>query len=175
MERVAFDAVEPTAYETDVERRGLSNPLATENLSLNHYRLAPGERLAGLHAHPEQEEVFVVLDGEATFEVLGRRVGDAVAGERGTVAGDVREVTVAAGEAIRFAPGEFQAGRNAGETDLTVLGLGAPRDGADVRVPKVCPDCGRGDMRPVAGEDGDSLRCPDCETVLERPPPREEW
>ncbi|MDS0299034.1 cupin domain-containing protein [Halogeometricum sp. S1BR25-6] len=83
MERVAFDTVEPSAYETSAERRSLSDPLGTTDVALNRYRVAPGDRLAGLHAHPGQEEVFVVLAGEATFETLDWRVGERRADDGG--------------------------------------------------------------------------------------------
>jgi len=52
--------------------------------------------------------VFYVLSGTATFE---------------TEAG---EVTVDAGEAIRFVPGEFQQGSNRGDERVVALAPGAP-------------------------------------------------
>ncbi|ELZ34414.1 cupin [Halogeometricum pallidum JCM 14848] len=174
MERVDIDPVEPSPYETGVERRSLSDPLETDGVALNRYRLATGERLSGLHAHPEQEEVFVVLAGEATFETLGWRVGERGASDGGGPDA-ASEVVVESGGAIRFAPGEFQAGRNAGDSALVLLAIGAPRDGSDVRVPATCPECGRGDTRPVSSDGEDALRCPDCGEVVTDPPPREEW
>ncbi|MFC7136973.1 cupin domain-containing protein [Halobaculum litoreum] len=104
----------------------------------------PGDGFpGGLHAHADQEEVFVVVAGVARFETLD---------------GPVR---VAAGEAVRFAPGEFQTGENAGDTPLVALALGAPRDGDDVRVPATCLDCGANALRlDTAG--GPTFVCPDC-------------
>jgi len=145
MEKVDVDAVESDAGDSGIERWRLAEPLGTSDLAINRYRLAPGEGLpGGLHAHADQEEVFVVLSGEATFE---------------TLAGDVG---VAAGEAVRFAPGEFQSGANGGDGDLVVLALGAPRDSEDVRIPVACPECGHGDVR-LRTDDGDvRFVCPDC-------------
>jgi uncharacterized cupin superfamily protein len=149
MERVTVDAVEPTAFGDDIDARGLADPLGTTDLSINHYRIPPGEGFpSGLHAHVDQEEVFVVLDGDATFLTL----------EDGPI-------SVEAGEAIRFVPGEYQTGRNEAADDLVALALGAPRDTEDFRVPVACPDCGHGDLRPAAGDDGVELVCPDCGTV----------
>lgn len=145
MEHVTIGDVDVGAFGQEIDRRGLTEPLGTSDLAVNHYRLDPGERLSGgLHAHMDQEEVFVVLDGEATFE---------------TPDGDV---TVGADEAVRFAPGEFQSGANESDEELTVLALGAPRDSEDVRVPQECPDCGNDNMRAVPGDDGFDLVCPEC-------------
>ncbi|MFB6176944.1 MAG: cupin domain-containing protein, partial [Halobaculum sp.] len=145
MEHVAIDDVDAGAFGRDIDRRGLTEPLGTSDLAINHYRLDPGERLSGgMHAHMDQEEVFVVLDGEATFE---------------TPDGDV---TVGANEAVRFAPGEFQSGTNESDSELRVLALGAPRDSEDVRVPRECSDCGHENMRAVPGDDGFKFVCPEC-------------
>lgn len=127
----------------------LADALGTEYVAINRYRIAPGDGFpSGLHAHADQEEVFVVVAGAATFE---------------TLEGDVR---VGAGEAIRFAPGEFQTGHNDGDgdsdEDLVAFALGAPRDSDDVRVPATCPDCGADSLR--LATDGDlTFVCPACD------------
>lgn len=143
MDRVSIAEVDRTPADRAVGRRCLTDHLNTRDVAINHYRVDPGDGLpGGLHAHADQEEVFVVLDGEAIFETLDG------------------EIAAAAGEAIRFAPGEFHSGRNAGDDDLVVLALGAPRDTDDVRIPFACPDCGHDDLRfDVA--DG-TFVCPDC-------------
>lgn len=173
-------------------RRSLSSSLETSSLAINHYRIASGERFpAGLHAHRDQAEVFVVLSGEATFETLDG------------------QVAVGSHEAIRFAPGEYQAGRNDGDDLLSVLGLGAPRDSDDVRIPiacpscrgddlrldlagnsltfactecddhwepAACPDCGGEDLRVVLGQsDEPVVACQNCTATFERPPIEGEW
>ncbi|ELZ91239.1 cupin [Haloferax mucosum ATCC BAA-1512] len=90
--------------------------------------------------------MFVVLDGEATFETMDG------------------EVSVGKGEAIRFAPGEFQSGRNDSETDLVAFSMGAPRDTEDVRIPVVCADCGHENVRLDIAVDGVTFVCPSCES-----------
>lgn len=177
---------------SSTDRRVLSDSLETTDLAVNHYRVPPGDRLpAGLHAHMDQEEVFVVLSGDATFETL-----------EGTT-------TVAVDEAIRFEPGEFQAGRNDGDGPLELLALGAPRESDDVRIPIDCPDCGRehlqfdfetgtlafvcpgcgserdpapcpscagDDLRVTLGDEDDPIVvCEDCSATYDHPPVRGEW
>jgi mannose-6-phosphate isomerase-like protein (cupin superfamily) len=172
MELVSIDDVEPhpadEAYQSD--RRVLTDPLNAAHLSIVRYALEPGERFSGsVHAHPDQEEVFVVLEGEATFET--RTNGGATDGDEY----ERREVTVGPNEAIRFAPGEFQSGRNAGDGEVVALGLGAPRDSNDIWIDRIsvlddrdasCPECGRDSMR-IPTDDRPGLVCPNCGARLE--------
>ncbi|WP_435317273.1 cupin domain-containing protein [Haloarchaeobius sp. TZWSO28] len=151
MNHVALEGVTDDRIGDESERRRLTGPLGTTDLALSHYRLAPGDGFpGGLHAHTDQAEVFVVLAGVATFETP-----DAPGGE----------VTVSAGEAIRFGPGEFQTGWNRGDTDCVALALGAPRDTEDTRIPVACPDCGHGDLRLDVAGDTPTLVCPDCDAA----------
>lgn len=153
METLSVEAVEPVTVGEDSEMRGLSDPLGTTAVGLNRYRLAPDEALpAGLHAHVDQEEVFVVLEGILTFETLVPTGGEREAGE----------VTVEAGTAIRFAPGEFQSGRNSADGETVAYALGAPRETEDVRIPLACPECAHDDLQLNFGGDDLTLVCPDC-------------
>lgn len=143
MERVVVADVAP-AHGLPTTRRTLSEPLLTTDLAVNHYRLEPGERLAGLHAHERQEEVFVPLEGRLTLETLEG------------------EVTVDHGAAVRFAPGEHKSGKNDTGDAVTVLAIGAPPDGGDVDVPLACPDCGHVGRRLTFEEGDEALVCPGC-------------
>lgn len=146
MERFAINDVEPDALGASSYRRRLSEALGTAAVAINAYNVAPGDGLpGGLHAHMDQEEVFVVLAGEATFETL-----------EGTV-------EVGRAEVIRFAPGEFQSCRNAGDEELVVLAIGAPRDSEDVRIPVACPTCGQDNVRLAFAGDGSAFVCPECD------------
>ena len=150
MEKVSIGDVEPNAFGSNIDRRGLSDPLETTDLALNRYRLDPGERFSGgMHAHMDQEEVFVIVEGEATFETM-----------------DV-EVTVGEAEVIRFAPGEFQSGKNDSDGEVVAFAMGAPRDSEDVRLPQNCPECGHDNVRAIPGDDGFDLQCPDCGAELD--------
>lgn len=170
MERVSLDDVDPTPTDPDLDcdRRSLTEPLGTTDVAITHYVLAPGERFSGsVHAHVDQEEVFVVLRGEATFET--RRPDEET----------TREVTVGPGEAVRFEPGEFQTGWNAGTEPVVALALGAPRDSEDVRLDRIvvrgdddgdlgCPDCGHDHLR-IARDATGELVCPACGTGVDGP------
>ena len=175
MERVAVDDVASDVEAAGVDRRRLSDRLGTTDLALNRYRVAPGGTLpAGLHAHADQEEVFYVLAGTATFETLaspsatspgtadGPDDSERATADAGDVPGETGDVTVRTGEAVRFAPGEFQSGRNGGSDPLVVLAVGAPRGSDDLRFPVACPDCGRGEMRLATGGEVPRFRCPRC-------------
>jgi quercetin dioxygenase-like cupin family protein len=80
----------------------IENPLSREQITIRRTAadtggsvlewellLAPGGRVPSSHAHPEQEEVFTVLDGQMRFRVGVRRLianpGDTVRIPRGTV------------------------------------------------------------------------------------------
>lgn len=202
MDRVSLTETASVAIGDDSWVAHLSDPLQAEQLAINHYRIAPGDGLpSGLHAHPDQEEVFVVLDGTAVFETCDSPVD--TQGSPNTAL-----EAVETGQAVRFAPGEFQTGRNPGDDELVVLALGAPRETSDVRIPVRCPDCLDSTVRLDADgatltfecptcesswtptdcpscentdlrttvRDGDVVtQCWDCGSVFDRPPVREEW
>jgi len=136
------------------DKRALSSALDTSDLALNYYELAPGDAFGfGYHRHPDQEEVFYVVEGTATFE---------------TEDGDV---TVSAGELIRFEPGEWQLGRNDGDERVVALAMGAPRDARETEMLRECPDCGgRTENTVEMTDDRDALvtRCLDCDAETGR-------
>jgi uncharacterized cupin superfamily protein len=153
VERTDVTTTDPDALG-GADRWPLSASLGASDVAINRYRIDPGEGFpGGLHAHADQEEIFVVVDGEATFETLPDPDGEG------------REVTVPAGEAVRFPPGEFQSGHNAGDDELVALAVGAPRDSVDVRVPFPCTACDAPALRLDLGADGVSFVCPSCEAT----------
>ncbi|GGM59233.1 putative cupin superfamily protein [Halarchaeum rubridurum] len=126
----------------------LTDALGASDLALNYYELAPGESTAyGYHSHAKQEEVFYVQSGELTFR---------------TADGDV---TVAAGELVRFGPGEFQRSRNTGDDTAVVLAMGAPQDAGETVTRRECEECGGETTQSIElAEDGDAVlvRCDEC-------------
>lgn len=129
MERITIAAVpELETNPATSRRRPIGDALGTTDVSVNYYELDPGDSFSGgLHAHHDQEELFVILDGTATFEV----------------GPDRRRTEVASGEAIRFAPGEYQEGKNDGEDRVVALALGAPRGTEDIDSYIQCRTCER--------------------------------
>lgn len=160
MDKLTIDDVEPSTFGDDIDRRKLADPLNTTDVAINRYVLKPGKRLSGLHAHVDQEEVFIVVEGEATFETYAPRSGaDHADGETVSENG---EVTVGEDEAIRFAPGEFQSEKNDTGEEVILFALGAPRDSDDLRIPLACPECSHEGMRLLVIEVRQVLVCPDC-------------
>jgi uncharacterized cupin superfamily protein len=158
MEKVEIDAVESAAMgDGDLDRRGLSDPLGTSDVAINYYALEPSEAFSGgMHAHRDQEELFYVIEGTATFETKPEPTADS------------ETVDVGPQEAVRFAPGEFQQGRNESDERVVALALGAPRESRDVVVPEPCRDCGESEVLAFAPTDeGVLLQCPECGMELE--------
>lgn len=127
METVDLDDVAQAALSGTADRRDLSAALGATDVAVAYYELEPGEAFSGgFHTHMDQEELFVVLDGEATWD---------------TESGEAT-FTLGAGEAVRFGPGEFQHGYNDSEEPVRALAIGAPA-GMDETVSRFrCPACG---------------------------------
>jgi uncharacterized cupin superfamily protein len=83
----------------------LRRELGVTGLGINLLRLEPGER-GRIHAHREQEEVYVVLEGELTLVVEGE------------------EVRVGRHEVARVAPEVRRQLVNRGAAPLRLLALG---------------------------------------------------
>lgn len=153
MERVDLESV----LADDEVRTSVSDPLSAEEFSLNYYALDPGEEFSGgLHAHLDQEESFLVLEGEATFEWTAEP------------AGETETATVGAGQMVRFPAGEYQQGRNEADEPLRALALGTPEESSDVRVAAPCRECGDSDYLAFTMVDGEpGMRCPECGETFE--------
>ena len=153
MEKVTIEDLDTYMGPATV-KRPLGKALGTTDLAVNYYELEPGDSFAfGYHRHGDQEEVFYVQSGTVTFE---------------TAEGPVE---VGAGEAIRFAPGEFQRGVNGGNDRVDALALGAPRESGDFEMLRECPDCGERTENTIEmADDREALvtLCEDCGTVTGR-------
>lgn len=150
METIDLDGLDPQSKPMNSD--SVTDPLEATDFAMNYYVLDPGEEFTGgLHAHLDQEEVFVILEGEATFEVQESPTADS------------ETVTVGEEQLIRFPPGEYQQGRNESEETVRALALGAPEESTDIRVASPCPACGESDYLAFAmTEEGAMLDCPDC-------------
>ncbi|MFC7228471.1 cupin domain-containing protein [Salinirubellus salinus] len=129
-------------------KRSLTKALGATDVALNHYVLEPGESFAfGYHEHEGQEEIFYVMTGEATFE---------------TEDGDV---SVGAGEAVRFGPGEFQQGWNRGDEQVVALAIGAPQESGETTILRECEACGERtgqEIQPTDAKDALVTLCLEC-------------
>ena len=144
MEHVSVD--ETAADGRTADRQGyLSEALGLSDMAMNYFELGPGDSLSGgMHTHMDQEEVFYVIEGTATFETMDG------------------SVEVGSEEVVRFAPGEYQEGKNEGDGRVRVLAMGAPQDDGEVRVPMPCQECDADYHVTEVTEDGVLLTCPDC-------------
>ena len=151
MEKVRIDDVDSRPGPASVSRP-LTKAVGASDVALNYYELAPGDSFAyGYHRHETQEELFIVQQGQVTFE---------------TEAGDV---VVEAGEVVRFAPGEFQRGVNEGKERVVALALGAPQTRGDTEIRRECGACGARTRHTVERTDEGTLaRCLDCDGVTWR-------
>lgn len=149
MEHVSVDEPANQARTADV-MRGLTDPLSLSDVAVNYFELGPGDSLSGgLHTHTNQEELFYVIDGTATFETVDETV------------------EVGSDEMIRFAAGEYQEGRNESDGRVSVLAIGAPQEDGEVRSRVPCRECGADYHVTEVGEDGFTLICPDCGNELD--------
>ncbi|MFB6220072.1 MAG: cupin domain-containing protein [Halolamina sp.] len=156
MEHVSVDDVETQGDGGNPSRRVLSTALATTDFAINHYRLDPGDRFSGgLHTHLDQEEAFYVIAGTATFQTRSEPLGE------------TETIEVGPGEAVRFAPGEYQTGANEGDRPVEALAFGAPRASSEVRVPGPCGDCGAEVLKLDFGRGQNSMVCLNCGTETE--------
>ncbi|WP_434530092.1 cupin domain-containing protein (plasmid) [Haloarcula sp. NS06] len=144
MQKVTLDDLENNPMNADVTKHA-TEPLNLSNLALNYFELEPDDELSGgLHTHTNQEEVFYVVEGTATFYTKDD------------------EITVEGGEIIRFAAGEYQSGKNKSGQRVRAIALGAPQEAGETRVAVPCQECGADYHVAEVGDDGVSLSCPDC-------------
>ena len=156
MEKVAVDEVDNERNPMKVHsvRKPVSRALGTDHFAMNYFVLEPGESFSGgLHTHHDQEEVFYVESGIATFEV----------------GVDREEVVVESGQLIRFPPGEFQKGYNDGEATVEGWALGAPgasHDWDELQSRAYCPECEAETTQDVGLASGNfELTCTECGTT----------
>lgn len=144
----------PDAHEVPRYFNPLAPALEADGVAVNYFERDPGESIGDCyHRHHEQEELFVVMAGTATFD---------------TEEGDV---TVETGEVVRFAPGEWQQGWNRGTERLSVLAIGAPQDAGPTDLMRECPECG--ERTPAVVEESETeveFTCGDCGAVTGRYP-----
>ena len=163
MRKVAIDDVDVERSPLGVHsvRTPVSDALGTEHFAMNYFELQPGESFSGgLHTHHDQEEVFYVLEGTATFDVADEPSTDAT-----------ETVTVEAGEVIRFPPGQFQEGYNDDEEPVTGFAFGAPsskHEWDEIESVLPCSECGEetGHGLSLTEENTFEFTCTQCGNVV---------
>jgi len=155
MQKVSMAEAPQSISESGPDRLALDAALGATDVAIKYYELSPGEIFSGgFHTHHSQEEIFIVLEGEATWDT-----------EDGEAA-----MTVAAGEAVRFPPGEFQHGYVAEDADQDVraLALGAPPGMDETVTIFTCPACGTAEAKHDVDFYEDRLEtiCQECENVI---------
>jgi quercetin dioxygenase-like cupin family protein len=90
-----------------LESRFARKPLELEKSGVSYYKIAPGFRTPFGHKHSEQEEVYVVVSGNARLKLDD----------------DVQEL--AQWDAVRIAPGTMRA-LEGGPDGAEVIAFGAP-------------------------------------------------
>ncbi|MFD1587617.1 cupin domain-containing protein [Halorientalis brevis] len=152
MEKVSLDDVkiENNPLKVHSVRKPVSDALDTEEFAFNYFELEPGESFSGgMHRHHDQEELFYVLDGTATFETPDE------------------EVEVAAHGCIRFARSEYQTGGNRGDELVRGFAIGAPgkhHDWDELEALLFCSECGEETDHDMAlTDDGQfEIACQQC-------------
>jgi len=165
MRKIAVDDVDIELSPLGVHsvRKPVSDALGTEHFAMNYFELEPGESFSGgLHTHHDQEEIFYVLEGTATFDVADEPSTDAT-----------EQVTVGGGEVVRFPPGQYQEGYNDADSEETVVGFafGAPdskHDWADIESVLHCGDCGEetGHGMSLTDDGNFEFTCSECGSVV---------
>jgi mannose-6-phosphate isomerase-like protein (cupin superfamily) len=161
MQRHALDRIEnePHPMGVNTVRKSLASAFSLDYFSSVYYELDPGESFSGgLHTHHDQEELFYVIEGTATFEI------------REDPDGSSTKMDVKAGECIHFEPGDvFQMGVNESEEQvvaLAIAGPGAQHEWDAIEAIVYCPDCGEETSQGVALVSGSlELTCNVCGTV----------
>lgn len=92
----------------DYQLRLLRGPLGCEQVSISYLRFGPDWKLSVGHAHPDQEEAFVLVSGRAQAKI-GREV-----------------VELEPWDALRVSPRTVFAIRAAGGEEAVFIAAGAP-------------------------------------------------
>ena len=153
MRKVTIHDLDPPSTTSPAYVLPLGDPLGTTHLSINYFELDPGDQFGyEFHRHLDQEEVFYIQQGTATFETSDD------------------EIEVSAGEAIRFSPGEFQLGRNLGASKVIALALGAPKGTEEIEYYRQCPACETRTIQPVTFDSEERIvriSCAECDSLVE--------
>lgn len=145
MEKAAIEEVEEFLTNATV-MKPLSRAVGATDVAINYFEVEPGDAFSNtLHTHTDQEEIFFIISGTATWET------------------DDGEFVVEDGEIIRFGPGEYQHGYNDGSETIIALAIGAPQETETAYLE--CQKCGAREEPTMEMNDDRTaidVRCPEC-------------
>lgn len=160
MQRADIDEIETVQHFMGINtvRKPLSRAMNEMGFSMNYFELDTGEAFSGaLHTHHDQEELFYVHEGTATFEL--REDPDA----------DSETIDIGPREAIHFTRDDvYQTGRNEHAEPVVGFALGVPgtrHTWQDVEAVLDCPECGDETIHSVVPA-GDETRMPDADEMV---------
>jgi len=160
MQKVAIEDVEtvPHFMGANTTRRPLSRAIEEMGFATTYFELDAGEAFSGgLHTHHDQEELFYVLEGVATFEV------------REQPGGRSESIDVNASEAIHFGREDvYQTGGNESEKPVVGIAIGVPgarHDWEGVEAVLDCGECGQETAHSIVPA-GEATRMPDAEEIV---------
>jgi mannose-6-phosphate isomerase-like protein (cupin superfamily) len=173
VKHIAIDDVsqDPHPMGVNRDRRPVTDALDAEDVAIVRYELDPGEQFSGgLHTHHDQEELFYVLEGVASFDV-GPEPDDDHAEGHSDERPETEEIEIGAGEMVRFPPGQFQCGRNRSEDRVVGLAIAAPGGRHEWGALESFAPCSECDELTSHGvrepDDGMVVYCNECGTELE--------
>jgi len=173
MKHIAIDDVreDPHPMGVNQDRRPVTDALNAEDVTVVRFDLSPGEQFSGgLHTHHDQEEVFYIVEGTATFDV-GPEPDEDHAEGHASERPETEAVEVSAGEVIRFPPGQFQCGRNKSDGQVVGLAIAAPDSRHDWEALESFAPCSECDGITSHGvrepEDGMIVYCNVCGNELQ--------
>jgi len=154
MEKVPLDDVEIENNPLGVHshRKPLSQVLGTEEFACVYFELQPGDSFSGgMHRHHDQEELFYIIEGTATFETPDD------------------EIEVEAPGCIRIPPGQYQQGSNESDDLVRAFAFGAPgaqHDWDELESLTYCTECEEKTDHSVdlTEDDQFDIRCGECGT-----------
>ena len=158
METKAIEDVETVPHFMGINshRKPLSRAIEEMGFAMVYFELEPGESFSGgLHTHHDQEELFYVIEGTATF-----RTKDQPGAEPETH-------DVGPGEVIHFEKdGPYQTGGNEGHERVVAVALGVskPRHGwENTKVLFDCSNCDAETVHDMEVDDPQDERMPEAE------------
>lgn len=160
METKAIDDVETVPHFMGINshRKPLSRAIEEMGFAMVYFELEPGESFSGgLHTHHDQEELFYIIEGTATFQAKDQPGADPETHEVGP------------NEVIHFEKGgPYQSGGNESDERVVAIALGISKSRhgwADTKVLFDCSDCDTETVHDMEADDPGDERMPELDEM----------